>query len=193
MPGRERDEHLVVAERVQLEPGGVQHGLERVLEHHGDVEAAVAQPVRRLGRLGLGEAQLDARMVRREGGDRGRDEHGARARERGEPQPPGPQPGHVVEVAGGELEPLAQRRRVPGEDVAGLGEPHAARAAEQQRGPGLALERRDRLRDRGRRVRERGGRRGHRAGRRHGVEDQQPARVEHAAELNAHARFIRWS
>ena len=193
MPGRERDEHLVVAERVQLESGGVQHGLERVLEHHGDVEAAVAQPVRRFGRLGLGEAELDAGMVRGERGDRGRDEHRARARERGEPQPPGAQPGHVVEVAGGELEPLAQRRGVPGEDVAGLREPHAARAAVQQRGAGLALERRDRLRDRRRRVREHGGRRGHRAGGRHGVEDQQPARVEHAAELNAHARFIRWS
>ena len=65
-------------------------------------------------------------------------------------------------------------------------------AAVDERRARLALQRGHRLGHRGGRVGEGGGRGGHRALAGHGVEDQEPARVEHAAELNAGGRTFRW-
>ena len=193
MAGRQRDQHLVVAQHVQLDPRDVQHGLEVVLEHDREIEAPVAQALG--GGLGLGvlEAQLDAGVRRAERGDGGRHQDRAGAGEGGEPQAPGARVDDRVELVAGQLQALAQRGGVAGEHGAGLGQPDAARPAVEERGAGLALERGHRLRDGGGRVGERGGRGGHRALAGDGVEDQEPARVEHAAELNAGVRSLRWS
>ena len=147
---RERDEHLVVAEVVEHEPGRVEHGLEVVVEHDREVVAAVAQ-----AGGGLGRAPCRRARARRPGARRGtRRPRAGRARRRRSGTrrgAAGRRGGEVVvELARGAVELLAQERGVAGEHLAGRRRAHAARRRARSSGvPGLALQRGDRLRDGG--------------------------------------------
>ena len=68
--------------------------------------------------------------------------------------------------------------------AAGVGEPDAARAAVHERGPGLALERGDLLRDCGLRVRERLGGGGERTLFRDLLQHAQAANIKHKSSLS---------
>jgi hypothetical protein len=170
---------------VQDEPRRVEHGLEGVVVDDREVVAALAHAVGGLRGLRLLEGELHVGMRDTERRDGGRDEHGRGAGERGEPQAARAEVEVVVEVARRPVELLAQHRGVPGEDLAGGGRAHAARAALQQRRPGFLLQRRDGLRYRRLGVAQRARGRGHRALARHRVEDQHAPRVEHRQSLRA--------
>ena len=161
---RQRDEHLVLAERVELEAGAV----ERSARSRSRTRSP-GRSGRRAGRRRRRRARRPRGRARRPGARRGtRRRRAAPARcaalgKAASRSRPARTVSRVVELCAGEVEPLAQGAGVAGEDRARGGRAHAARPALEQRRARLALQRGDRLRDGGRRVGERAGGGGHRA------------------------------
>jgi hypothetical protein len=127
-------------------------------------------------------------MRLRERRDRDRHDRRRRGLERRHPQPPAAQPGDRLQLGLGLGEARQDLVGVPHDRLARLGQPHAARAALHEHRAGLALERRDLLRDRRLRERERLGGGGERAAQRDLAEDSHTTDVKHQWDLYQIAR-----
>jgi hypothetical protein len=107
-------------------------------ERHVDVTGP--QHSQRLGRLGLGEPQVDVGVTgtkRRRGG---RDQGAERRRERRQPQPSGPQPGVGGELALGRVQPADDLGGPLREQPAGVGKPDPAPGPLNELGAGLGFQ-----------------------------------------------------
>ncbi len=127
------------------------HPLEAVLLEEARAEAEdevdVAALEHRLGVLGLAERhrQLDGRVALAEVADRERHQRRAGGLEGGHPQAAAAQAGDRLQLGLGLGQARDDDLGVADQRLAGLGQAHAARAALDQDGPGLALERGDLL------------------------------------------------
>jgi hypothetical protein len=178
-PGRRRDPARV-RQRGERHRAGVrlvaerQHDAQRVLEQVDaleprvrgrrpahvlvrDREVDVAQPQRgqRRLRLELGRARPHVGVPARERGDRRREQRPLGAGERRDVDVAGDVGRRGRQLGGRGLELHEDRLRARDEPPAGLGQPDAPAVAVEQRDAGLALERRELLRDRRGRERER--------------------------------------
>ena len=142
------------------------------------------------GRARLDEVQADLVMRAVELRHRQRDQRRVRGRERADPQPAAVEARERLELVLGGGEPVEDHVGVLDQQLAGRGQPDAARAALDQPGPGLGLERRDLARDGGLGERERvsGGR--ERAVGGDLAQDAQAADVKHAASVYLIVRKI---
>lgn len=111
-----------------------------VAEGEGHVAVAVAQHPHGAGRLGLLQGDPGAGVGVAQGGEGGRHECGAAAGERHQPDPSGAQPGDGRDLFLRGGEPGEDARRVPHQRVAGLGQPHLAAGADEQRRAGGRLQ-----------------------------------------------------
>ncbi len=98
----------------------------RVAVGQRDVGTVLAHRHDRLGRLGFDEADRNPGAARGHGRDDTRDDGRRRRGERGDPHAPGAQAAEFGQVARGRIERRGDGRRVAGEHLARLGEPHAA-------------------------------------------------------------------
>ena len=152
-------------------------------EGEGQVDVAHAHGGQRLLGLHQRHGELDGRMRLGEAGD-GQRHHGRRRRlEGGEAQAAPAQARDVLELGLGLGEPAEDRLRVAHERLARLREPHAAGAALDQHGAGLALERGDLLGHGGLREGERLGGGRERAAQGDLPEHAHAADVEHQSNL----------
>ena len=169
----------VLHERGQLEVRGERARHRVVVVDERQVDLPGAQQRAGLVGLGLDHSQLDLRMAAVEHGHGLRHERGAGALEAGEPQPAAAQPGDRGQLLLGGVQAAEDRVGVLHERATGVGQAHAAGAALDEPGAGLALERRHVLADGRLREAQRLRGRGERALRRDLAKDLHAAHVEH--------------
>ena len=130
---RKHGEHVVRADAAGAEAAGAAAvrvaEVARIAEGQRQVHLVVAHELHRLRRLGfdVGERQTGMPLAQRldEPG-----QHGRRCRRKGgQAHPAGAQTLQLGELAGRGIQRRRHRRRVPGEDPAGIGEPQAATGA----------------------------------------------------------------
>ena len=166
-------------------PAGAAAVVRLVPEDQRDVHVPGPQHAERLGRLRLGEPQVEAGVpvmqYRRRGGHDGAE----RGRERRQPQPSGPQPGEDRELVLGRVETADDLDGPFGEQPARVREPDAAPDPLDELGARLRLEPGQVVADRGLRVVQRVRRRGHRPVPGHGDEHAEPGYVQHGLTIEA--------
>ena len=129
-------------------------------EHDGEVDIAGTHPAQRVVRVGLLDADLDARVGRLEASDGGRDERGAGGAEGADAERPALQAGQRTQAVLSLGDPTEDLDGMAVQLLAGRRQPHRAGAAVDERQPEFGLERRDVVGDDGLGVAEfeRGGR-----------------------------------
>ena len=152
-------------------------------DRHGDVDVAGPQRDQRVLGLHQRHRELDGGVELGEAGDGERHDRAGHRLERAHPEAPAAQAGDRLELGLGLGEPREDPLGVAHHGLAGVGEPHAARAALDEDGAGLALERGDLLRDGRLRERERFGGGGERALEGDLAQDAHAADVEHQCSL----------
>ncbi len=169
-----------VLEQVRaLERGVLRVGRERVLLGEGDVELAELERGQAVLRLEVAGRDVEVGVLLREGGDRRREQHAVRARERGAAEHAGDVRRRAFERGLGGLE-LAQDALGAGHELLpGRREAAGAAVALEQLDAGLALERLQLLGDRRSGVAERVGGGGDRAAGGELAQDAEAADVEH--------------
>ena len=175
--GRHDGQHRVAVQRLAHEVALDRRAVERVAEHHRDVQLAAAHGRLRLGRLELDEAHVEPRRPSEQVGEHRREQHRRGRRERADPHLPRHQPGQRGEVLLGCGEPLGDGVGVPQQHAPGLGQGDAAAGAHHERRAGVGLEAADVLADGGLRPPQGAGRTGERAGAADLAEDEQAAGV----------------
>lgn len=138
------------------------------------------------GARGLGLLQRDAGagVGRAQGGEGGRDQAGAAAREGDQADPAGAQPGDGGDLLLGGGEPGEDARGVPGQRLTRLGEAHLAAGADEQRGAGRTLQGLHLLADGRLGAAQLPGGGGEGAGGGDGAQDAQVACLDHASSIS---------
>jgi len=143
-----------------------------------------AQELDRLGRMRVGEADLQARMPGRQRRHRRRHERSDRGGEAGHAHPAGGQPDVGGQLRAGGIDPPDDLGGAVGQQPAGRGEPDPPADALQQLRAGLGLEPGEVMGDRRLGVVQLPRRRGDRSVARDGVDDAQTVDVQHASTLS---------
>ena len=149
MVARHGEVHRVVDQVAQLD--ALEHALElgrrhpAVLEHERDLELRGAQHLHGVLGLLLDEGELHLRVALGEERHGRRQQRGAGAREGRHPHAAAAHAGDRLELGLRRGEPRDDDLGVLDERLPGVGEPHAAAAAVDERRPGALLERRDLL------------------------------------------------
>jgi len=155
-----------------------------VPEDQRDVHVPGAQHAHCFWRLGFGQPQVDAWMpfvkYRRGRGD----DRAERGGERGEPQPPGAQPGEDREFVLRRVKPADHLDRPLREQPPRVGEPDAAPGPLDKLGAGFRLEPGQVMADRRLRVVQRVGRRGNRSVPGDGHQHAEPRYIQHASTID---------
>ncbi len=155
-----------------------------VAEHQRDVDVARPEHAERLGRFGLGQPQVNARLVFAQQRRGGRHDGAERRRERRQPQPSGPQAGIGRQFVLRGIEPADHLGAPLGQEPAGVGQPDAPACPLDQLGPGFGFQPRQVVAHGGLRVVQ-GSRRGRdRTVPGHSDQDAQPRHVEHAPTID---------
>ena len=109
---------LIAGRRVPLGPAGL---VRLVPEDQRDVHVPGAQHPHRLGRLGLGQPEVDARVPLMQDRGGGGHDRAERRRECRQPQPSGPQPGEDGELVLRRVEPADHLDGTLGQQPARVG------------------------------------------------------------------------
>jgi hypothetical protein len=156
-----------------------------VAEHQRDVDVAGPQHPHCLGRLRLGQPQVDARVPVVEDRRGGRHDRTQRGRERGQPQSAGPQAGEHRELVLGRVEAADHLGGALGQQPPRVGEPDAAPGPLDQLSAGLRLEPGQVMADRRLGVVQRVRRRGDRSVPGHRDQHTKPGYIQHGPTIDA--------
>ena len=173
----------IVEQVMQADAGRLGLGLV-VAEDDRDLDLAGAQQLERLGRMRVGQADLQARMPARQRRHRRRHERSDRRGEAGEAHAAGGQPHVGGELRAGGIDAADDLGGAVGQQLPGRGEPDPAADPLQQLRAGLGLEPGEVVGDRRLGVVQLLRRRGDRSVARDGVDDAQPVDVQHASTLS---------
>jgi hypothetical protein len=168
---------------VQADPARLGLGLV-VAEDDRHVDPAGAQQLQRLGRMGVGQADLQARMPARQRGHRARHQGPDRGGEAGQAHPSRTQSYVGGELRVGGVDAADDLGRTVGQQQTRLGEADAAPDPLQQLRAGLGLEPAEVVGDRRLGVVQLPRGRGDRSVAGHGVDDAQPGDVQHASTIS---------
>jgi hypothetical protein len=180
--GREQVDRIV-EQRMQPDAGRLGLGLV-VAEDDRDLDLAGPQQLERLGRMRVGQADLQAWMRGGQPRHRVRDERPDGRGEPGQAHPPGAQPHVSGELCVGGIDAADDLGCAIGQQLPGRGETDAAADPLEQLRAGLGLQPGDVVGDRRLGVVQLPGRRGHRSVACDGVDDPQPIDVQHALTLS---------
>jgi len=156
-----------------------------VPEDQRNIHVAGPEHAHRFLRLGLGQPQVDARIPLVQDRRRGGHDRTERRGERGEPQPPGAQPGEDREFVLRRVEAADHLDGPLGEQPSRVGEPDAAPRPLDELGARLRLQPRQVVADRRLGVVERVGGRGDRPVPGDGHQDAEPRYIQHAPTIDA--------
>jgi hypothetical protein len=155
-----------------------------VAEDDRDVDPAGAQQLDRLGRMGVGQGDLQAPVLagqRRHGGRHQRSDRRGEAREA---HAPGGQPHVGRQLRAGRVDPADDLGGAVGQQLPGRRQPDTAADPLQQLRAGLGLEPGEVVRDRRLGVVQLLRRRGDRPEARDGIDDPQAVHVQHSSTLS---------
>jgi hypothetical protein len=133
-PGQ-HDHHVVPQQGDAPQPVVVRRERVRscVAERHGDVHPARGELGQRLRRLRLHERDAHPRVGGPQRGERRREQRGRGRGERGDPEASGAQAGDRGDLLQGRVQRGLHGRGVAGEHLTGLGQPHSATGAHDDR------------------------------------------------------------
>jgi hypothetical protein len=154
-------------------------------EHQRDVHVPGAEHPHRLRRFGLRQPQVDAWMPLVQDRRGGRHDRAERRGERGEPQPPGAQPGEDRELVLRRVEAADHLGGPLGEQPSRVGEPDATPGPLHELGARLRLKPRQVMADRRLGVVQRVGRRGDRPVPGDGHQHAEPRYIQHGPTIDA--------
>ncbi|EYT84462.1 hypothetical protein CF54_01460 [Streptomyces sp. Tu 6176] len=154
-----------------------------VAEGERHVAVARAQQLDRAGRFGLLQGDPGAGVGGAQRGEGGRDQGGAAAGEGDQADPARAQPGDGGDLLLGRGEPGEDAPGVPHQRLTGLGEPHLAAGAHQQRGADRALQGLHLLADGGLGAAQFAGRGGEGSAGGDGAQDAQMAGLDHPSSI----------
>ncbi len=111
-----------------------------VPEDHGDLDLAGAQQLERLGRVGVGEGDLEVRVLLRQCGHGAGKQRADGRREARQPHPPGTQPDVGRQLGAGRVDAPEDLGGSVGEQPPGRSQPDATTHPLQELRAGLRLE-----------------------------------------------------
>jgi len=158
-------------------------------EDQRDVHVPSAEHPHRLRRFGFGQPQVDAGMPLMQDRRGGRHNRAERRGKRGQPQPPGPQPGEHRELILRCVKPADYLGSPLGEQSPRVGEPDAAPSPLDELGTRLRLQPGQMVTDRRLGVVQRVGRRGDRPVPGDGHQHAEPRYIQHGPTIKAVDRF----
>jgi len=173
------DQDGIAEQFAPLEQRVQRAGQQVVLVRHGHVGPAAEHGGQRLLRLHLGQVEPHLRCRTRQRRPRGRHQARGRGRERGQRDPARDLVAQRGQVGLGRVQPGEQRVGVPDQDQGGRGELEPPASPFGKSHAHLPFQGGELLGYGGGRVAERGGGRGHRPVRADGVQDPEPAHIEH--------------